>query len=449
MLWLLFAATMVEGADIQLMPASLRAMETDLALSPARLAVLAICQGVACALFGPFWANLADSGCPRSWLLAAGCATWGLCTLALACVSDLTTMAVLRTLNGASLAMLLPVTQAHVAEVTRSSERGYLFGLLSFFFNIGQVLVCLMVTPISRQLVFGYHGWRVALAVIACMSICLSPCFVFFAEEQPRAWKPELFGPIAEMKKFLGFLRINTFCVIGVQGLFGTIPGAALTFATMYFQYMGITDLQAGLLFGVYIVGSACGGFFGGWLGDYLNARSPEHGRPLTAQLSLVASMPFIYMIFMEVPREASNYRVFMVLLWGLGFVSSWSPTGCTRPVLSEIVCSEHRASALAWEVALERSSGSLFGPALVAILAETQFGYEMSIAPVSEMPQDLRVGNTHALGEALFISTMVPWAICFLLFGMLHSTYFHDAVAQVDARLRADDEECGPMKQK
>jgi len=66
------------------------------------------------------------------------------------------------------------------------------------------------------------------------------------------------------------YFRIDTFKVIVVQGVFGAIPWSALGFATMYFQYAGVSDFGASMisacLMGSGVIGSiiarAC--MFGG-----------------------------------------------------------------------------------------------------------------------------------------------------------------------------------------
>lgn len=46
-------------------------MEHELGLRPHVLGLVALCQGVACAVTGPIWGNLVDSGTSRKLLLKA------------------------------------------------------------------------------------------------------------------------------------------------------------------------------------------------------------------------------------------------------------------------------------------------------------------------------------------------------------------------------------------
>ena len=70
------------------------------------------------------------------------------------------------------------------------------------------------------------------------------------------------------------------------QGLFGNISWSALNFLTMWFQYTGLSDTQAAILFGTCIFFGGCGAILGGHLGDCLTAScSRWHARPMVPAL--------------------------------------------------------------------------------------------------------------------------------------------------------------------
>ncbi|CAJ1368306.1 unnamed protein product, partial [Effrenium voratum] len=175
--------------------------------------MLALCQGVACAVTGPLWGNLVDSGASRKTLLQAGAGLWGICTFQLALTSNFVVMMMLRVLNGAALAMMVPVIQSFVADLTSSENCGSAFGKVACAANVGQVLACLMVTPISESTVLGMHGWRFCLATVGLLSL-LTVLFVRAAVfEEPPVWKPRRFGLLRELRTVYQFLKIPTFRV--------------------------------------------------------------------------------------------------------------------------------------------------------------------------------------------------------------------------------------------
>lgn len=426
----------IKGADLQLLPASFRAMEVDLSLRPYCLGMLALSQGVACAAAGPIWGNLVDSGFSRRRLIMTGTGCWGVCTFSLAFVSSFPKMAVLRALNGVWLAMLLPVTQSFVADMSHKSERGYLFGWLYFFSNMGQVLACLFVTPLSMQQVYGYDGWRVALAVVGMLSLFVMMFIPYFIQEECRAWKPERLGLQREFRKLGRFMQIPTFAVIILQGIFGTIPGAALSFSTMYFQYTGISDTTVALINSLRIVGDACGGLLGGIIGDGLALRSPSYGRAMTAQISMVACLPLVYVIFLGLNRSEASAGSYAGLLFLHGLVGSWMAPGCLCPIMCDIIPKRCLGSAYAWELALVFASGNTMGPLLVGTMAQRLFGYKLSTEEVGEMPPDRRGQNAEALGMSLLFASAVPYAICAVLCSLMYLTYPGDTRAASESNL-------------
>lgn len=396
-------------------------------MTPSKLAVLIVAQDVAFAVAGPFWASLADNGVSRRLLLSSGAIAWGLLTMILAFVSEFYFMVVLRALNGACLGLILPITQAVVAEDSPLSERGYSFGLVEFSNKaLGQMFSAVVVTSISNKEVFGFEGFRVAFFGVALLSLAVGSVVHLWMVDKPRPWTPENIGVTVELKKFLSYLRIPTFLVVVVQGMFGTIPGAALNFATMYFQYLGMPDFQAASTFAMYVLGGGCGSLVGGIIGDRLAAHTEDHGRPLTAQVSVILGIPLAYLAFTMRPSVDSLFTIGGVMFM-LGLFSSWCAAGCNKPIFLQIVPASSQASAVAWEFCVEHTSGHLIGPLAVGFISQHFFNYTPTTAQIPSMDPVIRMRNADALGKSLTLSTIIPWSICFLLFGFLHFTYKHD----------------------
>jgi MFS family permease len=64
-------------------------------------------------------------------------------------------------------------------------------------------------------------------------------------------------------------------------------------FMAMYLHYCGHSDASAAMIVSAMLLGRALGGVLGGFLGDMLASRSPNHGRPLTAEASVFLGIPF------------------------------------------------------------------------------------------------------------------------------------------------------------
>merc|ERR1719382_1964712 len=95
----------------------------------------------------------------------------------------------------------------------------------------------------------------------------------------------------AELRELMRYFRMPSFCVLILQGCFGTVPWNALGYKTLFFQLGGITDLQASLIDVFSQVAGSLGGLIGGAVGDALSRCSRHHGRPITAQVSVLAGI--------------------------------------------------------------------------------------------------------------------------------------------------------------
>jgi len=427
---LLVVVATLDGADFQLLPASFRALESDLGFGLRDLSLLAVGQGVAQGISGPFWGNLADNGVSRRYLIFYGMLSWAILTALLASITHFQTILILRILNGCALGLLTPLAQSLVADLSQKAERGYNFGWIEFGNRtLGQVIGIIFVTSVSEKRIWGMAGWRFAYCTIAFFSLLLAPVVLTLLSDPPRRYKPESIGLMNEVKCFCGYLTIPTFRAIALQGIFGTIPAAALAFGTMYLQYCGLPDATAAICFAMYPVGSGFGCLLGGSIGDRMAIWSPQHGRALTAEASVSLGMPIIVLIFLAVPRTPLA-PIFGALFLTLGLVASWCPTGCNKPVFLDVVPGDHQASVMSWEKAIETTSGQLMGPSIVSNLALMVFGYQSAAESVSYMSAEQRMNNASSLGKALVAATLVPWAICLMCYVRLHWTYQIDVDA-------------------
>lgn len=421
--WLLYLVCLVEGADLQLLPSTFRALEAEVGLSPSRLAVLGMCQALTQSMSAPFWGSLVDSGWSEKWLLVGGSMSWGILTLLLAGITDWYSMLVLRMLNGIALATLNPVSQVIIARGTKAVERGYYFGLCEFALCMGQLLCAVFATTISNDTVWGFDGWRVAFVIIALASLVLALLLsMLMLEGDPKECKTlSLSG---EMDMFWHCCSIRTFRIIVVQGCFGSIPWSALAFTIMFFQYVGVSDFEAAVLFASFLISLGLGNVLGGQIGDLLTLWSRFHGRPLTAQVSVFLGIPMVIWLFVFIPARASSIVLYGVSMCVFGLTASWCKTGVNRPVLTEVVPESSQARILAWLVALEGSVAACLGASLAGLIAERAFGYEPHQGDLNNMPAESRARNTHALAQGMLWMCVVPWVFCFCTYGFLHFTY-------------------------
>jgi len=162
----------------------------------------------------------------------------------------------------------------------------------------------------------------------------------------------------------------------------------------------------------------------GGFVSDRLTVWSRFHGRPLTAQISVLAGIPVAWFIFMQEPPSWA-FVYYSLLMVTLGLTATWCGIGVNLPILSEVVKPGNRATIMAWEGALEGSCSAIFGNAMVGFLAQNVFGYDLAGAKEEGVADDPE--NVHALGSALMLVSFCPWILCFAFYSLLHWAYPRD----------------------
>ncbi|CAE7466129.1 norA [Symbiodinium natans] len=440
----------LEGADMALLPAVFYALQTDLGLHLNDLATMTLIQGVTSSAVAPFWGIIADRGImKRKTIIIMGCILQGLVTMMLSVVDQMVGMTLLRALNGALLASLRPVANGVIADVTSEQRRGKVYGFVQLCANVGLMAGGLIGTPLSTQLVWGWQGWRISFIGIGSLSVLVglfAACTMTEPERENSGKSAKERGALRqELGKLLSYFRMPTFCALIFQGWFGSIPWNAMGYSTLFYQVGGIGDAKAAILAAVGQASGAIGGLLGGLIGDRLSKCCPMHGRPFTAQVSVLCGIPVAYCIFMiEPPEGEAAFYYYMGLTTFMGLTATWCGVGVNLPILTEIVRPEGRSTILAWEAALESTFAAILGNAMVGFLAQNVFGYKIDEAhkdAVSD-PESRR-----ALGKALTLTCFTPWLICWLAYTLLHWSYPKDLKRVRDEKMK-DRKEARMKKQ-
>jgi len=447
---ILCCVSMLEGADTQLLGAAMKALQQDIGMALSDISYMTISQMVSTNLAAPFWGILADRGIlKRRTILLVGALGQGLVTIALAFIDDILPMVFLRALNGILLAALRPISNGIVADTTAESHRGKIFGRVQSALLMGMFVTTLCVVPMATEQVMGFQGWRVAFVLVGLVSVVVSVMVALLMEEPQRqeitseaetssSGRGGCHAVVDEVTSLLQFFKMPTFCVMIMQGIFGTIPWSVMGYMTLYFQLIGIENKQVAVLSSVGPICGAFGNVLGGLVADTLARKFHLHGRPLSAQITVAMGIPIIFMIFHGIPVERGSFWVYFVLNVAFGVLGSWAQSGTNFPILSHIVPSSARSRVMAWECALENSIANAVGPMVVSLLAERAFGYNFGDGNTGDQDWD----SAKALGKAMTATICIPWAICFLAYTLLHWTYPRD-VRRMEQKMREQDERC------
>ncbi|EKX47476.1 hypothetical protein GUITHDRAFT_137629 [Guillardia theta CCMP2712] len=439
---LLYLVTAIQGLCNQLLPSSFKVLESNLGLTPASLGMIAMAQAFFQSIAGPVWASLVDRGMSRKFVLVAGCMGWGLIAILLGCIGQLHIILLLRCLNGVALASLGPVAQSLVADITEPEQVGLVFGLLQFSMALGQGICATVLTSFSEErLSLGsihLHGWQASFIGVGGLSILVAVAVVFFMaefrnEEQENESSTSAQGAISEIRKeftlLFSYFTIPSFLVILVQGMFGCIPWTAMSFLTMWFQYIGMSNAASGVLITMQIFASGVGGIVGGIVGDVLaRSWSPFRGRPLAAQVSILSGLVLISWIFIKVPKTPDSFSAYAWLNILFGLTATWAGVACNQVVLLEVVTPNNRARISALLNCLNGAVAAVLGGPVVGFLAE-MYGYRSPAkgTSISDLSKAERVSNLDALTTALLQASVPPWILTLACFSFLYWTYEKD----------------------
>ena len=141
------------------------------------------------------------------------------------------------------------------------------------------------------------------------------------------------------------FLSNASFCA---QGILNGVPRSAIHFSTMYFQYCAIPDWWASFIVSSSWIAAMVVAPVVGRATDYVHSRYPYHGRQFLAQVCIIARCILMTIMLTCVPREARSLWIFVGLGILIGLLAGWPGVGVNRPILTEIVQPEHRATTFA-----------------------------------------------------------------------------------------------------
>jgi len=185
-------------------------------------------------------------------------------------------MIFLRGLNGVFLASLRPISNGIVADTTSDTRRGKIFGRVQCAWLFGMFVSQLAAGNMARKEILGFQGWRVAYVISGVIALVVG-WLVHILMTEPKGTDSEAEnlhhgGPLRvfaqEIRRMLSFFTIPTFCIMIMQGIFGTIPWSVMGNSMLYFQLTGMDDGHASVLSSEGTVTGMFGNLLGGVVAD-------------------------------------------------------------------------------------------------------------------------------------------------------------------------------------
>ncbi|XVE55481.1 hypothetical protein DITRI_Ditri03aG0162200 [Diplodiscus trichospermus] len=443
-------AGIMERADESLLPGVYKEVGAALHTDPTGLGSLTLFRSIVQSSCYPIAAYLAVRH-NRAHVIALGAFLWAAATFLVAFSSTFFQVAISRALNGIGLAIVGPAIQSLVADSTDDSNRGVAFGWLQLTSNLGSVIGGFLALLLAPKTFIGIPGWRIAFHVVGIISIIVGILVYLFANDphcsesgtKSRSQIPNrsLWSEVKDLvQEAKTVIRIPSFQIIVAQGVTGSFPWSALSFAPMWLELIGFSHEKTAFLIGMFVIATSVGGLFGGKMGDFLSTRLPNSGRIILAQISSASAIPLAAMLLLVLPDDPSTSVMHGLVLFIVGFCISWNAPATNNPIFAEIVPEKSRTSIYALDRSFE-SILSSFAPPVVGILAQHVYGYK-PIPKGSSESEEIATDreNAASLAKALYTAIGIPMALCCFIYSFLYSNYPRDRErAQMGALIESE----------
>ncbi|XP_073004137.1 uncharacterized protein [Typha latifolia] len=429
-------ASIMERADEALLPSVYKEVGAALHATPTGLGSLTLYRSIVQASCYPLAAYLASRyNCAH--VIALGAFLWAAATFLVAISNTFLQVAISRGLNGIGLALVTPAIQSLVADSTDDNTRGSAFGWLQLTGNIGSIIGGLFAILLASTSVLGIAGWRIAFHLVAIISVIVGVLVRLFAvdphfanntnsNDEPAAKKSVTEEAKELIKEAKAVMQIPSFQIIVAQGVTGSFPWSALSFAPMWLELIGFTHKGTGFLMTLFSVATSLGGLFGGKMGDFLARHFPNSGRIVLSQISSGSAIPLAAVLLLVLPDDSSTAIGHAIVLFIMGLSISWNAPATNNPIFAEIVPEKSRTSIYALDRSFESILAS-FAPPVVGILAEYIYGYKPIPYGEGEGSVVTNRDNAASLAKALYTAIAIPMLLCCSIYSFLYFTYPRD----------------------
>lgn len=428
--------SIMEKADENLLPSVYKEVSKTFSASPSQLGYLTFIRNFVQALSSPL-AGILVLHYNRPTVLFMGTMCWALSTAAVGMCQHFGQVAFWRAINGIGLAIVIPALQSFIADTYLEGVRGFGFGCLNLVGSIGGIGGGVLATIMAGYTFWGIPGWRFAFILMAVSSSLVGLLVLLFVVDPTRRlpYSPSIkrrskrgdgisFASICKdsLMAMRAVIKVQTFRIIVLQGIVGSLPWTAMVFLTMWFELIGFGNKGAAMLMSLFAGGCAFGSLMGGWIADRVALSFPHSGRILCAQFSAFMGVPFSWFLLTVIPQVTDRWLMFGATLLLMGLTISWCQVCANSPLFAEVVPIKHRTMIYAFDRAFE-GAFSAFAAPMVGILAENVYGYDTKYT----VPESGSAKEAYALSRGLLAMMAIPFGVCCLFYTPLHSTYKHD----------------------
>lgn len=298
----------------------------------------------------PFWGYVADRF-SRKALLVGMTGIWGLWTLAISLVQNLSQLYIIRIISTLGLAVLWPTAFSLLSDLFSSRERGRATGLMVAISYAGSIAAFAILPPIAAR---SPEAWRTGFVVMGLASAA-SGLLLLLINDPPRgSSEPELSDIISEetaarfafrIQDLPSLAKVQTWRVMLLHSALDQVALAILFgWAFTWFDTIGLSE-SGFYAIALISIGNLIGHAFFGWLGDRLEIAYPDRGRAMMGAIGLSISVPALAG-FIALGARGLPFLLLFGLLVGLSLSSIGS--GAQWPITQGVLRPELRATGRA-----------------------------------------------------------------------------------------------------
>jgi len=329
-------------------------------------------------LSAPLFGSLGDRG-SRPRLIAVGVGLWSIATALAGFARSYGALFIARASVGVGEAAYGTVAPSLLADYFPRSRRGRVFSIFFVAIPVGSAL-----GYVIGGLVDTHWGWRRAFFAAGLPGLVLA-LVALRLWDPPRGLNDEgtskAFGNTRDAYAALLRNLPYVLTVAGYAAYTFALGGLATVMPSFLQRVRGLPEAKATVIFGLIAVTTGLAGtFLGGWLGDWLLARTRQAYLWLSG-IATLAAAPLVLLAL-----TASH----PALYWTAVVVAEFLMFASTSPVNSAIVNEvppEMRATAVAVSIFAIHTFGDVPAPMLMGVISDrTSLGEAVLILPVAAL---------------------------------------------------------------
>jgi len=312
---LLTAINYLNYIDRFILSAVLVSIKADLGLSDLQAGLLATAFMVPYMLTAPLFGWLGDTQ-NRSRILSLGAVVWSFATFWTGLAKSFNIMMISRFLLGLGESAFTTTSVPFLSDHFPAEKRGKILAIFSSALPVGAALGYVLGGILGTTV-----GWRAAFFIVGIPGFILAA--LMWRVPDPRVQDKEnkfaFRQALASLKKSKPYI----WAVLGYCAYTFVVGGVAHWIPSYLQRTFSLTELSANTLFGGIAVGSGLvGTLAGGWLGDYLNRKTPG-GHLRISSMSMLIALPCFWFCL---NTDDLNIFIAMLVFTQFFFFLSTSP---------------------------------------------------------------------------------------------------------------------------